>query len=130
MTIAQSFYEYLTASSTIQAVVAERIYPHVIPQAELGRPALTYSQEFGDYIEHLAGRSETQMAEFEVNCWSNTYLAVRNLAAIVDTALTGYRGTFGTDTAESIRKTNDFDGGLENDTGLYRVVLRFSVAYY
>lgn len=130
MTIAQSLYTYLTADSSIGAVVGDRIYPQIIPQAELGRPALTYFQESGEYIEHLAGRSDLRMAEFEINCWSPTYLAARNLAQVVDTALTGLRGAFGGDTAESIRKTNDFDGGYENDTGLYRVVLRFSIAYY
>ena len=130
MSIAQSFYTYLTASSTVDAIVADRIYPEVIPDAVSGRPALTYTQDSGEYIEHLAGRSDTRIAEFSVDCWGPTYLGVRDLAETVQSALIGVRGTFGAHTAESVRLTQDADGPYESDTGLYRVMLRFAVAYY
>lgn len=129
-TIAQSFYSYLSGNSTITNLVSTRIFPQTIPQIIDDRPAITYYQEAGDYIEHLAGRSNTKMAEFEVHCWSTSYLTARNVAETVDAQLTGYRGTFGSHTAESIRKTNDFDGGFETDTGLHRAILRFEIAYY
>ncbi len=130
MSIAQSFYTWLTANSAIGAIVSDRIYPQVIPQHEPARPAITYSQEGGEYIEHLAGRSETRLSEFSVDCWAPTYLASRNLAETLQTELVGVRGAFGSVTAESVRLVNDFDGPPDNDTGLYRVSLRFEIAYY
>ena len=130
MTIAQSLYTWLTANAAIEAVVADRIYPQVIPHAESARPCITFSQESGDYIEHLAGRSDTRMAEFSIDCWAPTYLAVRDLAETIHTELVGVRGSFGSHTAESVRLENDFDGPPDNDTGLYRVSLRFVIAYY
>lgn len=130
MTIAASFNAYLTADSSIEALVGERIYPIIIPQAELGRPALTYSQESGSYLEQLDGNNDLRFAEFEINCWSTSYLQARTIAATVDSVFTGYRGTFGSHTVESIRKSSDYDVGLEDDTGLYRVTLRFTIAYY
>lgn len=130
MSIAQSLYTWLTANSAIEAIVGDRIYPQVIPQHETARPAITYSQEGGVYMEHLAGRSDTRMSEFSIECWSPTYLAAKNLAETVQTELVGVRGSFGGDTAESVRLVNDFDGPPDNDTGLYRVSLRFEIAYY
>lgn len=130
MSIAQSLYTWLTANSAIDALVDDRIYPQVIPQHEPARPAITYSQEDGSYIEHLAGRSDTRFAEFSIDCWAPTYLAVRNLAETVQTELIGVRGSFGGDTAESVRLVNDFDGPPDDEAGLYRVNLRFVIAYY
>lgn len=129
-TIAQSFYTYLSGNSAVTALVGTRVYPQVIPQPVVLRPAITYYQESGEYIEHLGGRSDLRMAEFEAHCWAPQYLDARNLAEVVDAELTGYRGTFGSHTAESIRKVNDFDVGPDNDTGLHRVILRFDIAYY
>lgn len=128
--IAQSFYTYLTADAGIAAIAGERIYPHVIPQADLSRPAITFGQNGDRYLNHLNGRSDLREAEFEVNSFSTTYLAARNLADAVDTALTGFRGTFGSHTAEFIDKTSDFDAGFDDDTGLYQVTQIFMVAYY
>lgn len=130
MTIAQSFNTWLTANSAVEALVDDRIYPLVVPQRESSRPCITYNQESGDYIEHLAGRSDTRMSEFSIDCWAPTYLSARNLAETVNTELVGVRGSFGADTAESVRLTNDFDGPYDDDTGLYRVSLRFEIAYY
>ena len=129
-TIAQSFYAYLSANSSITTLVSTRIFPGTIPEAITARPTITYYQESGEYFEHLAGRSDTKLAEFEVSCWDDTYLTARNVADTVDAQLTGLRGTFGSHTAESIRKVGDFDGGYETDTGLYRAILRFEIAYY
>lgn len=130
MTIAQSFYTWLTANSAVEALVGDRIYPQVIPQHQVSHPCLTYSQEGAEYIEHLAGRSDTRLSEFSVECWAPQYLDARNLAETLQTELVGVRGSFGADTAESVRLLNDFDGPPDDDTGLYRVSLRFEIAYY
>lgn len=130
MSIAQSFYTWLTANSAVEALVSDRIYPQVIPQHESGRPAITYTQEQGLYIEVLDGRSDTRLSEFSVDCWAPTYLAARNLAETLQTELVGVRGAFGTVTAESVRLSNDFDGPYDDTSGLYRVSLRFEIAYY
>ena len=130
MTIFQSTYTHMAANSAITALVSARIYPQQIPQRETNFPCLTFSQDSGNYIEHLSGRSETRLAEIIVDCWDKSALGAHNLAETVQTELVGFRGAFGADTAESIRLTNYFDVPPEPDTGLHRVTLRFEIAYY
>jgi hypothetical protein len=130
MTIAQSFYTYLTANSAVAALVSDRIYPHVIPQHEGTRPCITFEMQGDDDILHLAGRSETRIAEIAVDCWAPRYLDARNLADTVRTELVGVRGAFGADTSESIRITSDYDGPFDDDENLYRVMMRFEIYHY
>lgn len=130
MSIAQSLYTWLTANSAIEAYVADRIYPHYIPQHSAARPCLTYSQEGGEKIRHLSGVSDTRISEFSIDAWSLSYLEAKNLAETVTTELDGVRGSFGSHTAEQVRLLNEFDVEPEPDTGLYRVSMRFEIVYY
>jgi len=128
MTIAQDFYTYVTANSAIDALVSDRIYPHVIPQHEGDRPCITFNVSGDDDILLISGgRSDTRIAEIEVNCWATRYLDARNLADTFRTELVGVRGSFGSSTAESVRIINDFDGPFDDDSNLYRVTLRFQI---
>ena len=129
MSAATSLYSFLTGNANLEALVGERIYPVVIPPQVTARPVVTFSQESGDFIEHLAGRSDTRFAEFSVDCWGTSYESARAVSDVVETELVGYRGTFGAVNAESIRMENDFDVPPEPDTGLFRVSLRFVIAY-
>lgn len=129
MSIASSLYSWLMTNAAITALVGTRVYPSVIPAHVTARPVLTYAQEAGSFIEHMAGRSNTRMSEFSLDCWSDRYSEARELADTVTIELVGTRGTFGADTAESIRLENDFDVPPEPETDLYRVSLRFEIAY-
>ena len=130
MSIAQSLYTWLAANSAIDTEVDGRVFPQLIPQAiDTGLAALTFTQESAQYIEHLAGRSDTRLAEFSIDCYASTQLAARDLAETVQSELVGVRGSFGAHTAESVRLENDFDRPFEDDTGRYGVSLRFVIAY-
>lgn len=130
MSISTSLYTWLTSNSAISALVGSRVYPQVIPPAETGSPAITYAQENVENIYLLQGKSDLRIADFAIDCWHKQYVDARNLADTIHSELDQYRGTFGADTVESVRLTNDFEGPPDNDTGLYRVSLRFDIAYY
>ena len=78
MSIAESFYTFITASTAIDAVISDRIYPHIISQAALKAELekdtpgafLTYSQEVGEWIDHLSGVSDTRRAEIQTDSWA------------------------------------------------------------
>ena len=129
MTIASSLHTVLTGNAAVSALVANRVYAMVIPQHNDVFPALTYSQETGEFIEHLEGRSDTRLAEFSIDCWAKRYGETKTLAETVIAELVGFRGAFGANTAESVRLENDFDVPPEPDTELYRNSLRFVIAY-
>ncbi len=134
MTIAESFYTWITADSSIDALVGDRIFPDVIPPSVTDRPALTWELEVDNEIELLDGTtSATNRAEFRVNAWAFSYKAAHDLADTVRTQWRAVSGTFGAHTAIRMRvpiRGNDGPGEEhEPNRRLYRVIMRLEIAY-
>ena len=122
MSVVTSIYTVLDAALT------ESVYPQVLPQNPTV-PAVTYNLDDDEESTLLDGTTEgLKQTLFTVDCWAATYAAAHTLADAVKTALVGSTGTFGTVTADHLRKEREIDL-FEADTRLHRVSLQFLLAY-
>ncbi len=134
--IAGDLYTFLAAKSSIRAIVAmsgnsptkPSFYTHMLPLKHYGYPALTYALDEDSDQQLLSGISGLKEALLTVDCWALVYSQAHSLAAAVKAEMVGYRGAFGSSTAEHIRKERELDLH-EPDTKLFRVSLQFRVAY-
>lgn len=132
MSIVQSVYSALSGNSTITDLLAtaNSIWPEALPQAHDGFPALTFGLDSDEDLYSLKGvKNELQRATIRIRIWDDSVLVVHNIATTIKSELSGFRGSFGSHTAELILKENEFSVDQEIDTGLYSVVLDFSIAY-
>lgn len=125
--IVDSFYSYLAAQAGVVALCPQ-IYPLTIPEG-VTPPAITYSLDGDDRDRLLDGVGDMKSALISVDAWSTDHAGAHAIADAVEASLAGYRGSFGTKTAEHVRLERKFEL-FESDTGLYRVSLQFFIAYY
>lgn len=135
MSIFESFYNYVSNNSTITAALgnSSAIYPEFIPQSHSAFPAASYSLAQDEDIPLLnGGKSDTSVAVIEVSIWASSYKSANDVATIFKAQLIGYRGSFGSHTADHIRKEEGGEVSLpfEPDTGLCGVRLSFAISYY
>lgn len=132
MSIMQSFYSVITGNSTITDLLASTgsVWPESLPQSHDGFPALSFALDSDEDIYNLKGiKNELEVATIRVRIWDDSVLSVHNIASTIKSELSGFRGPFGSHTAELILKTNEFSVDQEIDTGLYSLILDFSIAY-
>ena len=61
MPLEEGIYSWLSASSTVSALVSDRIYPATRPQGE-ALPAITFDRTNSDHPHHLTAAAEIAMA--------------------------------------------------------------------
>lgn len=73
----------ILAAPAVLALMADRAYPVILPQKpEL--PALTYQRiSGGTRVSSHAGDTGLALARIQIDCWAQTYLAAKDLAATV-----------------------------------------------
>lgn len=88
-----ALYSFLSNVTAITALVGDRITPMERGQGE-ALPAVTYQtiSNVPDY--HLGGESGHSAARIQIDCWADTYLAVKQLAEEVRLAVSGHVGTW------------------------------------
>ena len=83
MTFETDLKAHLQADATIVALVADRIFPQIVPEGE-AMPALTYTLAFGAPQNSLDGfTSDTTRYVVQLDCWGLTHEARMNLAIAV-----------------------------------------------
>ena len=127
MSIKTSVYSVISGTGAITSLATGGVHPQNIP-AQSTAPAITFSMDDDADQQLLDGVSGLKEARFVIDCYSLSYLTADQMASAVKTALVGYRGAFGTNTAEHIRKERELDL-FEADTRLHRVNLQFLIAY-
>lgn len=125
--IVDSLFSFLQANAGVNAV-AQGIYPQTIPQGG-AFPAITYTLDADERDQLLDSIGDLKRALIEINAWDQDHRLAHALADAIEAALAGYRGVFGTKTAEHIRLERKFDL-FESDSLLYRVSQQFLIAYY
>jgi Protein of unknown function (DUF3168) len=116
-----ALYARLAAHAGVSALCGTRIYPLVIPQEETPvYPVLVYQRISADHIASLAGHSGLCNARVQIDCWGRSYADTRELAAVLDNAMTADDEDF------SALVLSDLDD-YEPETQLYRVSTDFSV---
>lgn len=94
MSVAEDFVTFLDAQSTVTAIVGGRIQ-QAVADIRLSLPYICFRRR--GRVENLTtdgvgGMVETQL---DVECRGATLDAAEDLADVVNTALNGYRGTWG-----------------------------------
>jgi hypothetical protein len=102
---------------TLQSLVGGRCYPVLMPQ-EPTYPALVYSRQASNPQYRLEGGSSLTQARVSIDCYAQTYDAVKSLSAQVRQAMeeASFKGTLIFDT--------DF---YEPDVKLFRILMDFYV---
>lgn len=116
-----SFYTLL------DSVVGVSVFAGPLPHN--AAPAVNFTRADGDYDQvHGGSVSSLQAVEFDVDCWSTTYLDARTTADTVIAALVGYRATVGAHRIDNILLERDISVH-ETETKLHRAALTFRVFY-
>jgi len=125
--IEENLTEYLLTKSDITDLIVARIYPNILPQ-DPTFPSITYNRVSGRRVLKLnPGRSGLAVARFHINCWAETYSAVKALAEEVRIALQGYQGVLSDGvSAQAVHFYGDWDQ-YESETHEYRVIMDFEI---
>jgi hypothetical protein len=126
--IAPSLVAFLKADAGVAGYALESIFPDVCPQGVV-YPAITYSLDEDGRDQLLDEIGGLKQALVSIDCYDPEHERAHLVAEAVETALAGYRGAFGTVTADHVRLERKF-GLFETDAKLYRVSQQFLVAYY
>lgn len=131
MSIRTSLYSFLSGTSSITSTLASAnsVWPQMLPQKHDGFPAIVYSMDDDQDQQLLDGVSGLKEARVVIDVYDGQYVTADTVATAIKDALIGYRGTFGADNAEHIRKERELDI-YESETELHRINLQFLIAYY
>ena len=130
--IETALHSFLRDTTAIAAIVADRIAPMERAQDE-PLPALTYQviSNVPDY--HLGGESGHSVARIQIDCWAETYLAVKQLAEQVRLAVSGYTGTWNehTITGVTVQDNGDLPESVEpgSEAGPHRASMDLRIGY-
>jgi len=86
MSIEKALVSLLSTDSDVNAQVGSKIFPIFVPNGQ-SLPAITYQEVSGVRDNVMAGASGLVQARFQINCWTKTYRAARELADLVRLAL-------------------------------------------
>lgn len=106
--IEASLYTILSGAGGVTALAGTRIYPLLIPQ-EAALPALAYQRISGRRTMAHDGPITLTRARVQITCVAETYSQAKSLAAAVQAALDGYRGTVGSHAILHAFLDNDLD---------------------
>jgi len=81
----------LISNSSITDLVGDRIYSQVREQED-GLPAITYQVITGVRDHDMSGPNGLVEGRVQINCFAETILGSRQLAAVVRGALSGFKG--------------------------------------
>lgn len=119
--IGSYIYTALSGNTGITNIVANRIYPVVIPQ-QTSTPALVYKITGSSPSHTNEGPSKLDRYDFEVVAVAETYERVEALAALIRTAL----HTYTSNNVQSIRYQNESDN-YEPETSQFLRIMNFSL---
>lgn len=130
--ILASMVTYLGTNAALTALVSTRIYPVQLPEPSTSSPntlpALTYQMIDEPVSTSHDGRT-LHKARVQVDAYAETYKGVRAAADAVQTALQGYRGSWGVFTVGSVlrkRKSDLSEPGYD----VYRESQDYIISYH
>ena len=117
----------LVADATVNALIAGRCYPAVLPQSP-SYPALTFFRVSATRLYNLKGTASRVTARFQIDCWAATHITARALADAVRVSLHAVVGTMGSTAIGYVRLDNELDV-YEDEVKEYRVILDVLIDY-
>lgn len=78
----------------VKALVATRVFPSWIPQAQTTRPNITIDHYGSEHDYELGKAANWCKASVQIDSWSNTLIQAKAVAEAIRTALQAYSGTW------------------------------------
>lgn len=108
MAVEQAIYSILSTDAAVIALVATRIHPGQLCQADT-MPAIAYTQTAGPRDQVMDGPTGLVDSTFEIDCFAATYSDSRDLADAVRVALDGYADTAAGTEIQASMMINELD---------------------
>lgn len=111
-------YEHLKNDDTIISLVADRIFPIVIPQ-NTKLPCITFQRTSGVPANTLSGHSGLERIDMEIDTWARNYAEAKDIAKAI-------RAAMPTNGPWAAHLSQDMDL-YDSDTSYYRILSRYTV---
>lgn len=129
MSIETGLRTLLLTDAAVAALITARVYPISLPQ-EPTLPAVVYNRIDGAPAQFLSGSGSLKHARYQLDCYSTvSYSQAKAVAAAVNEALDGYRGSYSGGTIKGITVLDDGTDLSEPELEEFRVKLEYSVWY-
>lgn len=115
MNVEQALFEALTTGSPLPTDAGDRVYAVLMPQ-DVVLPAVSFQRISNNPIVSLDGASGLDQVRIQVDCWAETYAAVKTLSAQVRSVMEGINAL----------PVMDLDG-YEEVKHVYRLTMDFSM---
>lgn len=134
-------FAYLCTTSPVKELIGSRVWGLVIPQMskddieQLGGPypAIRYEESVIEHYRHLDGGSEACQTSLQIDCYAESYPAVKELADGVRRILDTYQGQMGDTKIHEISCESEEDIYEDpvdaSDKGQFRVMMDFTVTH-
>ena len=128
MSLEADMRTYLLAQAGVAALVGTRIRPFGKRLQRDDLPAITYQLVSGPTTHYSHQGASDYEVSYQLDCWAGTADEAIAVAAELQTALDGYRGTWGDHRIGSTFLSTVLDD-YEADTGLYRRLRQADIHY-
>lgn len=125
MSLEADLRTYLLTQLTL---VGTRVTPFGKRLQAAALPAITYQLVAGPTTHYSHDGASDYEVSFQFDCWADDADVAIAVAAELQTALDGYRGTWGSHAVGSVFLTSVLDD-YEADTGLYRRLRQADIHY-
>jgi len=127
--ILASMYTFLSGTGSVTSLCSS-IYPEFLPENHQSFPAIVLGLISNDEEMLLDGTtSSLSTATITVDCLDKSLSSAAAVASAVESALIGYRGPFGTETVDHLRKESEDLIPLDPSTELIGVSMQFFIGY-
>ncbi len=108
MTLATALYTLVQGDGSVNGMIGDRMYPHVIPEGD-SLPAISFFEVTTDELSTHDGSAGIAISRLQFNCHADSPDQAKQLARLVRAAIRGYRGTVDGTKIDGIRiaATND-----------------------
>ena len=125
--LGKALYDLLSTDAGVSALVSTRIFPAIMEQG-VTMPALCYTIIGGTKVAALTQDTDIAETLVQIDCYAETYPAVRDLHQAVLTALQRYEGTNAGIVIDDIVVEDEQDI-REEDTKLFRTSVDYLVRF-
>ena len=129
MNIAPAIYQILRNTAAITTIVADRIYPDILPQEE-PYPALVHYTEAKDRLAYTGGTVDTYKINLQIDIYFEVYANGKSLAESIRGALDKYTGTIGGVNIRSCYFTSETNNNFIEETKTYLITQSFLFTTY
>jgi len=129
MNIAPAIYQILRNTAAITTIVADRIYPDILPQEE-GYPALVHYTESKDSLAYTGGTVDTYKINVQIDIYFEVYANGKSLADSIRAALDKYTGTIGGVNIKSCYFSSETNNNFIEETKTYLITQSFLFTTY